>query len=272
MAHNAEKQERLFRFMSEHYSTQAPFTLEELRAASGFSAKSFESYRSKQFGTLLVASSDGKVRVTHAFRRFNSWQKFRDEVVSQKRRLMRKYRPRGLQRVMSFEFFMPLRNEEWLREALDSLFYRDQVVVRLRAIRQSELELMFPERDHEHVDQYLERICNWISDTFGGYSVSHVSGRFKVGKLRTRGDVAKDVAAGGGRYLVDETTAIVRFLFPCGEISESEEQSDKLANQIRWFFDKLFVETILEVVNGEDEVWLLEGGFRSQLRKFVAED
>ena len=77
---------------------------------------------------------------------------------------------------------------------------------------------------------------------------------------------------GNCRYLVDETTAIVRFLFPCGKVTDSEKQSEETASQVRWFFEKLFVDTILEVVNGEDEVWLLESGFRSQLKIFRAED
>jgi hypothetical protein len=257
--------------MSQHYATQEPFSLDELRTASGFSHSSFNNYRSKQFGTFLVPSSDGKVRINHAFRRFNTWQKFRDEVVSQKRRLIRDYRPVGLQRVMSFEFFMPLRNEEWLREALDSLFFREQLLLRLRAISGSELDAVFPHQHGETDTSHLTRICRWISGMFGGYSISHVSGRFKVGELKTREEVADAVAAGAASYLVDETTAIVRFLFPCGRVSDPEQESEILANRIRWFFNKLFVETILEVVNGENEVWLLESGFRSQLQVFRAE-
>jgi hypothetical protein len=271
MASKTEYQKRLFQFMSEQYATQAPFALAKMRIASGFSAGSFEDYRSKQFGTLLVQTSDGKFRVSHAFRRFNTWQKFRDEVVSQKRRLIRHYRPVGNKRVMSFEFFMPLRNEEWLIDALDSLFFKEQLLLRLHAIKRSELEAVIPRRSDETEDSYLNRLCNWISGTFGGYSISHVNGRFKAGELKTRKEVADSVAMGIGRYLVDETTAIVRFLFPCGQISDPEEESTQLAEQIRWFFKKLFVETILEVVNGEDEVWLVESGFRSQLQVFRAE-
>src|SRR5262245_2701854 len=111
MAQRTESQERLFNSLSARFETQEPFTLEELKNASGFSAGSFKNYRSKQFGFLLVPLTDGRFRVSRAFRRFNTWQKFR-EVVSQKRKLIRKYRPLGSQRVMSFEFFMPLRNEE----------------------------------------------------------------------------------------------------------------------------------------------------------------
>ena len=272
MALKTEHQKRLFDFMSSHFATQETFTLEALRNASGYDFNSFEIYRSKQFGSLLVSASDDKVRVSHSFRRFNTWEKFREEVVSQKRKLTRRYRALGHQRVMSFEFFMPLRNEEWLREALDSLFHRDQVLSRIRGVKSSELERIIPKNDQEAEELYLNRICKWISRTLVGYSISHVSGRFKVGDLKTRKDVANEIAAGSSRYLVDETTAIVRFLFPCGSTSDKESDSEKEADTIRWFFNKLFVETILEVVNGEDEVWLLESGFRSQLQVFRAVD
>lgn len=272
MSQSTRSQERLFRFLSEKFVSQEPFTLADLKLASSYRTSSFDTYHSKQFGTLLVALPGGKVRVSLAFRRFNTWQKFRDEVVSQNRKLIRTYEAVGCQRVMSFEFFMPLRNEEWLRESLDSLFFREQVLLRLRAIKLSALQGNFPQSGGELEEAYFDRICTWISNTFGGYSISHVNGRFKVGELTTREQVAKAIAAGNGRYLVDETTAIVRFLFPCGSTAQPEEQSEKQANQIRWFFNKLFVETILEVVNGEDEVWLLESGFRSQLQRFVAKE
>jgi hypothetical protein len=272
MAAKTAYQRRLFDFMSDRFATQEPFTLEQLRSASGYDPSSFENYRSKQFGSLLVPTSEDKVRVSQSFRRFNTWQKFRDEVVSQKRRLMRSYKAIQCQRIMSFELFMPLSNEEWLREALDSLFYRDQMLSRIRAMNCSELERIFPNTAQDAEEKYLNHVCKLISKTFGGYSISHVSGRFKVGELKTRREVADIVAAGTTRYLVDETTAVVRFLFPCGSVSDPISKSEALATQIRWFFDKLFVETILEVVNGEDEVWLLESGFRSQLQVFRAED
>jgi hypothetical protein len=271
MPSKTEPQERLFKFLLERYGSQEPFSLDELRSASGFSLTSFQNYRSKQFGRLLVPSSGGKYKVSPAFRRFNSWAKFRDEVVSQKRKVKAEYRALAHERVMSFEFFMPLRNEAWLREALDILFFQDEVIRRLRAIQRAELEKAFPPNSAEGEADYLARVCGWISATFEGYSISHVIGRFKVGDLRTRTEVADSITAGFGRYLVDETTAIVRFLFPCGRVSDPEERAEHLANRIRWFFNKLFVDTILEVVDGEDEVWLLESGFRSQLQVFRAE-
>jgi hypothetical protein len=88
------------------------------------------------------------------------------------------------------------------------------------------------------------------------------------------------------RYLVDETTAVVRFIIPCTPSSSCEApDKGKLAgqllldgtktraeeNRIRWFFSNLFVERISEVVGGEDEIWVLESGMRNQLHIWRSE-
>lgn len=44
------------------------------------------------------------------------------------------------------------------------------------------------------------------------------------------------------------------------------------ASLIRWLFDALFVQSILEVVNGEDEIWLLESGIQNRLYIYKAEE
>ena len=86
----------------------------------------------------------------------------------------------------------------------------------------------------------------------------------------------------GGRYLIDETTAMVRFIFPCGEpkpnrylrsanyleelaIGADGGDTERQANAIRVFFYILFVESIVQVVDGEDEIWLLESGMKNRL-------
>lgn len=89
-----------------------------------------------------------------------------------------------------------------------------------------------------------------------GYSISHVGGRFRAGKIASLAGAAK-VQLGGGRYLIDETTAIVRFIFPCKNRKEAET--------VEWFFRFLFVESILQVVNGEDEIWMVESGIWNRL-------
>ena len=37
------------------------------------------------------------------------------------------------------------------------------------------------------------------------------------------------------------------------------------ADAVRWFFYLLFVQSIVQVVNGEDEIWMVESGMKSKL-------
>lgn len=83
------------------------------------------------------------------------------------------------------------------------------------------------------------------------------------------------------RYLVDETTAIVRFIFPCGkpirrksgsvadfddpERDSTDQDGREEAKKIRWFFNALFVQSVLQVVNGEAEIWMVESGLQNRL-------
>jgi hypothetical protein len=92
---------------------------------------------------------------------------------------------------------------------------------------------------------------------------------------------AATVEESGDRYLIDETTAIVRFIFLCGKphrISPAPAQDFDIpervsddhagvaeADQIRWFFNALFVQSIIQVVNGEAEIWMVESGMRNRL-------
>lgn len=40
---------------------------------------------------------------------------------------------------------------------------------------------------------------------------------------------------------------------------------------ISWVFRILFVENILRIVNGEDEIWMVESGVRNRLHRWVVE-
>jgi len=100
---------------------------------------------------------------------------------------------------------------------------------------------------------------------FGGYSILHVSGRFRAAQLMTQVEGKK-----AERYLVDETTAVVRFIVPCRE--EGGWTPAQVADLVRWSFDNLFVSSILEVVNAEDEIWLVESGMKNRLHIWRAEE
>jgi hypothetical protein len=273
------RQQAAFEFLHEKYGTQELFSLEEFQRAAGW--KSIDTYFSKQFRDLLVEVSPDKYRVSLAFRRYATWPKFRDNVVTQNRILTQEYSASSYENVVMFEFFMPLRNEELLRFALDALFFKDSIKFRLQTIDEVDLKRQFPKTSGESDEAYFERICSWLADRFVGYSISPVSGRFRIGELKTRAEVLAQEANSPDRYLADETTASVRFIFPCKGnppakaipfLGGYEEAFREEAASIRWFFNQLFVQSILEVVNGEDEIWLLESGMQNQLHIYRVND
>ena len=61
----------------------------------------------------------------------------------------------------------------------------------------------------------------------------------------------------GQRYLVNETTAVTRFIFPC--------ETDPEAELVRYFFNELFVQTIVQLINAEDQIWMVESGMRNRV-------
>ncbi len=281
MSQESQEQHKAFEFLSERYISQEPFTREQFKTATGFSDESFRTYLSKQFKYLLVNVDRDLYRVSLAFRQFSTWPKFRDNVVTQIRLLTRQYKTACYENVVMFEFYMPLRNEEYLHVALDSLFYKDSIKFRLKIIKEVELQKWFPKNTGEGNEDYYERICDWIGEKFVGYSINHVSGRFRIGKLKSKTEVFEQTGKNPDRYLVNETTAVVRFIFPCKALpfklsgSSTSNVKDPVrleADCIRWFFNQLFVQSILEVVNGEDEIWLLESGMQNQLHIFRVEE
>jgi hypothetical protein len=276
------EQEKAFKFLLEKFNSQQLFTLEEFAKAAGWdvAGSTFRTYFSKQFEGLLIKNG-ASYGVSQLFLKYNEWRKFRDSVVTQKRILRHDYAASSYENVVMFEFFMPLTNEASLRMALDALFFRDPIKFRLKTVNQSELVAIFPKKEAESEEDYFARIFEWISEKFVGYSIGHVAGRFRTCDLKTRKEVYEAAASSNSQlYLVDETTAIVRFIIPCGgdvkNLFVSEARSAQLpldkvskleaeATKIRWFFNTLFVSSILELVNGEDQIWLLESGMHNQL-------
>jgi hypothetical protein len=222
-------------------------------------------------------SAGSRFRMSEAFRRFASWDRFQKHVT-QVRSVSSDYSTLTFDNVIIYEFFMPLTNEEQLRTSLDALFFRDTILARLKALGVQKLSQQFPRNPKEPTDAYFDRALVWISNTFGGYSISHVSGRFKAGGIMTIAQSAQ-VQEDGGRYLIDETTAIARFVFPVGTPAKqtppltsdhffdafvqhpaSSPATEAEATRIRWFFGVLFVQSIVQVINGEAEIWMLESG------------
>ena len=250
-----KSQREAFQFLRERFREDKPFTKADLAKQVGWSEKSISTYWSKQFQPFLqlvppiLKGAQKKYRVTDVFLTVGTWPKFRRHV-SQKRRLTFEYEHSEYQTVLIFEFFLPLTNETVLRNALDALFYRDTIQKKLLAIGLHELKLQVGPRSAESDKDYLDRIIAWIGDQFGGYSISHVAGRFCAEQMLTMQDAA-GLQERGGRYLIDETTAVTRFIFPCDDESHAE--------QVSWFFHHLFVESVIQVA-GEAEIWMIESG------------
>jgi len=144
---------------------------------------------------------------------------------------------------------------------LDALFYKNTLLARLRGLDMEVVARHFPRESGEANNALLERLGRWLATKFIGYSISHVSGRFRAEPLASMQEAA-DLEAKGRRYLIDETTAVTRFIFPCDDDSE----------RVEWFFHELFVNAIIQFVNGEEEIWMVESGLHNRLHIWKVEE
>jgi hypothetical protein len=279
MEKRTENQRKVFEFFVKHFKSQEPFTKQELKAETDWSKSSFDTYWSKQLEQFVLPAQGNAFRISEAFRPLARWEAFQRHVT-QVRRVSSDYLLHRHDAVLIFEFFMPLTNETHLRTTLDALFYKDTVLSRLQALDYNKLTLQFGAQQGESKEAYLDRLCEWLARRFQGYSISTVSGRFRAQNLMTITAAAK-IEEDGDRYLIDETTAVVRFIFPCGDPHSrrvgtaadfedpdpdpADQSGIEEAKKIRWFFNALFVQSIIQVVNGEAEIWMVESGIRNRL-------
>ena len=274
---NVDKFQNAFDFLLEHAKSAKPFKLEDLVKASNWTAGTANIYLSKKFSDLVEKRNDA-YHVSPEILRVR-YEDFKD-LYRQKQRLFTDYVRRTPQKVLVYEFFMPLSREDRLREALDNLFYKDTIEQRIKEIGIANIRdaLHFPKSSTD-VD-VVEFVVDFMDNTIGGYSLHLVSGRFRAGALTTRREVVARPFS-QGPYLVDETTAVVRFILPVSEDQDPPSQlnlfepakdtpsSDELAEQMRWLFLNFFAEAVTRVVKKEDEIWLLESGMRSALYRWV---
>jgi hypothetical protein len=274
-----ENQRKAFKFFVEHFKSQQTFKSRELEEETTWTKSSFNTYWPKQFKQFVLPAGGGLFRISEAFRPFARWEAFQQHVT-QVRRVSSDYTLLAHDSVLVFEFFMPLTNETHLRIALDALFFADTILARLKALDWKKLTGHFQEIAGESKDAYYNRLCRWLAKHFQGYSITNVSGRFRAQDLMTIKHAAQ-IEEDGDRYLIDETTAIVRFIFPCGmpvkrppgtaadfedpESDPKDKSGEDEAKEIRWFFNALFVQSIIQVVNGEAEIWMVESGLRNRL-------
>ena len=282
----SENHRKIFDFLYEKFHSQESFSKDELFTVVPKLARGTRNtYWSKWILNFLVRADRSTFRVAEAFRPYSTWDNFY-RVATQVRRTYQDYKEFIYDDVIIYDFLMPLSNEVHLRTTLDALFYKDTVLARLRAIGHEKVGQHLPANDVQSPVDVLERASEWVADCFGGYSIIHVNGRFRAAGLLTLASAA-NLQKEGGHYLIDETTAVVRFIFRCGKprfeggpvqsldlfgaLSERSSEDDSEYESISWFFRVLFVENILQVVNGEDEIWMVESGVRSRLHRWVVE-
>jgi hypothetical protein len=244
-------------FLLEHFLAGQTFTLDEFRRATGWDkAGTLNTYLRKQYRGLIenieggpLISETGRYRVTESFRDLVEWRNFRQHVTQV--RVVLKDHDRIRSKVLIFEFLMPLTHETELRTTLDNLFYEDTLLRKLRAIPEEDLGSRFPRSANQTDGDYLNQIMDFVGTHFVGYSISHVDGRFRAVGILPYDKVAALLKT-ERRYLIDETTAVTRFIFPY--------TTDEEFDQLRFLFHELFVKSMILLAKGEQQVWMLESG------------
>lgn len=243
-------QRAAFKFLREHLQSQETFTLQDFTDATGWDKPgTINTYLRKHFKGIIEKVGSDNLRVTDAFWKLTTWRKFKAHVT-QVRRVVTNYEPKT-SKILIYDFLMPLTNEEHLRMTLDSLFYKDRIRARLKTIGVAALSEKFPKAEGTSDASYLESVLAFIKDRLVGYSISHVSGRFRSGPLLTQQEASAQEKK-GRRYLIDETTAVTRFIFPYS--------SDTELVAIKYLFQALFIRSIIQLVNGEEQIWMVESG------------
>lgn len=272
-----ENANRAFQLLLDHARRGKTFTLPELIEASGWTPGNTKTNLTKRLKDLV--SRKGKVYHVNPeiFRvRLDDFQ----DLFRQKHRLFTDYIRKVSPNVLVYEFFMPLAREDRLREALDNLFFEDTVEQRISEIGIEKIRkaLKLPKTSTD--EDVKKFVIEFIDDTIGGYSLLWVNGRFRAGSLATREAVVRRPFF-QGPYIVDETTAIVRFILPVTTDEDPHPQlhllepakntfnANERAEQMRWLFLNFFAEAITRVVKKEDEIWLLESGVKSALYRWV---
>jgi hypothetical protein len=261
-----------YEFFRAKATDQSDFTLDELIEKTDWNETSIKTYMSKKWRsyTEKVGNSRSRIfKVKQEFLRITQ-EKFLSQF-RQSTTTFSDYKRSRCTSVVTYEFLLPLTKEDTLRKALDSLFFTDTIISRLKEIGLSKLEKIVP-IGQLNEDEYYKSICYKVESLIGGYSINHVSGRFRAHSLMSRREAA-DVLLQDGRYLVDETTASVKFILPVasaiGEYPKDLDQlygesitpSDIVKLEIRTahaLFFNIFVEGIVKEIGNEDVIWLIE--------------
>jgi hypothetical protein len=274
--------EKAYEFFAKRVDDRNTFSIQELADYCGWKSSTPRTYVGKKWKDFLEPVGLGKYRVKPDFKRIGRSQ-FLGQA-SQKAPVYTEYERAKHDHVIIYEFLLPLTREDKLRAALDELFFSDCLKQRVREVGLSKLEEVVPRPADMDDEAYLDHVLEAAS-IFGGYSILHVSGRFRGQRLISRQN-AGGLLADGVRYLIDETTAVVRFIIPCqtgcssfeedygarGEIHAAakcpQDQLEAEVRQIRGLFFLLFAEAVVRTVKGEDEIWLVESGVKSRVYRW----
>src|ERR1700674_1210011 len=99
------------RFLVDHFLSQASFTQPDLIAVTTWRGQSGKTYWSKQIKQFLAPVGDKKFRVTEAFRRGATWERFQAHASQMRAGAAPQYTSQTYENVLIYEFFMPLMNE-----------------------------------------------------------------------------------------------------------------------------------------------------------------
>lgn len=275
---NDDKIRKSFDYLRDRAADGRTFTVSDLVSVTGWTLGTTEIYLSKKLSEVVEERSAGVFDAsTHILD--VPYRSYRD-LFSQKNTLFAKYAAWVHPDVTTYEFFLPLSREDVLQAALDRLLYKDTIVYRLQQIGLDSVRGVFEQHSGETELAYLNRVADFAGDKFGGYSISHVSGRFRAADLMTKEDAAQYEKT-GDHYIVDETTAVVRFILPHGATAYREDDTNLVLDDEKvkdekaktdWLFHNLFVDAVTHATTNQDQIWLLETGKNHRLFRYVSED
>lgn len=253
-----------YRFLLDKAKSREAFTATELGEAAGWKGQTPRTYLAKRLKGVVERGGRGKYRIRPSFVHLTEDDFIRR--LSQTEAILPAYTRMAYPHVLNYEFLMPLTRESLLRPALDNLFYTDSLKRQILLVGLERFEETIPRRGRERDGHYCGRVAGKVADYIRGYSITHINGGFRADVLQTRDEAV------GKRYIVDETTALVRFVVPLQADAQSHgEHFDPaaLAGEpagghprevalVRTLFFNIFAEVVVHAVQGEDEIWLLE--------------
>jgi len=271
---------RAFDFLITHAQERKSFSVEQFSTEAGWSIPETLERITNRLSDLIYQEGELFFAKPEILRvRLDDFK----ELLEQKKRLFADYVLEVSSSVLIYEFFMPLTREDRLREALDNLFYRDTIEQRIQEIGIPGIRAGLKLSSDYSEDKIRGMVFDFIESTIGGYSIYLVNGRYRADVLASRAEVVSRPFA-SGPYIVEETTAIVRFVLPVetdagkfehGKILEpasAESGTQKRAELLSWLFLNFFAEALIRVVQKEDEIWLLESGMRSAFYRWIRRD